>query len=205
MTIHAVKRDDDMDQSAPAESVDSAPTSSNGTIQKPEESETEPKPTVHQRIAAIKARRSAVLASLAEESEILLKKLDDELEAAEAEVKRILDDRAALLESIDDGGEAEEPAAPKPAPLAKTRGSVARASKPSPAKAAPRTSKSNGTSFTATLIAWVLKHPWNRLQEMKEAFPKEKPAKLSQTLMIAKKRGVIKSKGEKGSMKWGPA
>lgn len=197
MTIHAVPRDE-MDQSEAHEGAlanGTTDTGDDGDEAVPGD-EVE-NPGVLERIAAIRRNKADVLKEFASQEAALLDGVRAKLVVARLEVERLEDAEAGILEAM---------GADKPAKSASQPG----VAKTSPAKKAAATrkastSKDKGPSFKAQLIEWVTKHPKSRVEDIAEAFPDQKRPFISSTLYNAKGKGLLKSTGDRGSMKWSAA
>ena len=196
MTVHAVPRDE-MDQSEPP-----AGAMPNGEAE-PELSDEEDdsrKASVIEQIERINRNRADVLKEFAAQEASLLVGVRAELRAARHEVVRLEAAEAKILASMGSDQDAAKPVASKPH-LAKT----------SPAKKAAATRKARAAkpaaegTFQAKLVSWVTEHPKSTLDDIAQAFPKEKRATISSRLYLAKKAETLKTTGTRGSMKWSGA
>lgn len=190
MTVHAVPRDE-MDQSEAHEG-----TLANGTTKTDDDAdEAGPgdeveNPGVFERIAAIRRNKADVLKEFASQEAALLDGVRAKLVVARLEVERLEDAEACILGAMG----ADRPGVAKTSP-AKKAAATRKAS----------TSKDKGPSFKAQLIEWVTKHPKSRVEDIAEAFPDQKRPFISSTLYNAKGKGLLKSTGDRGSMKWSAA
>jgi hypothetical protein len=187
MTVHAVPRDE-FNQTEPSEFVLANGSDEPEASDEVDGDETE-KPSVLERIAEIRRNKEGVLKEFASQEAALLDSVRAKLAVARLEVQRLEDAEAGILEAMG----ADKPSRQAPAvKAAATR--KARAAKPA----------ADGT-FQAKLVSWVVAHPKSTLDDIAQAFPKEKRATISSRLYLAKKAETLKTTGTRGSMKWSGA
>jgi hypothetical protein len=204
MTIHGVSREADefnQDHEAPA----SVLANGGAGADEPDQDEEARKATYAERAASIERNRSDVLKEFAKQEAELLEGVRAELAEARAEVAQLEAAEARIMKALGlDSGRSFTVRKGAPDPLeagespagAKPRRGVrkARAAKPA----------ADGT-FQAKLVSWVVAHPKSTLDDIAQAFPKEKRATISSRLYLAKKAQTLKTTGTRGSMKWSGA
>jgi hypothetical protein len=186
-TIHTVPRDE-LDQSEDT----SADPSTNGRAEAdaPDADET-PNPTVLEMVESIQRDREDILKAFASKESALLDRVRFEIATTEKKLAKLRTAEAGILTAMG----VVKPTLAKTSPATRAAATrKARSVKPSKA--------TDGTTFKAKLITWVTSHPKSRLEDIAATFAGEKKGAISSTLYLAKKAGVLKTTGARGSMKW---